>query len=80
WLMTNLLEKDRRLYDEKQSQDIGRSAFFTLLMTAILMLCLFIANFNELGGVTSMLWLPILLFSSVFFFSLGMVYLSWKEL
>jgi len=80
WLMTKLLEKDRRLYDEKQSQDIGRSAFFTLLMTAILMVCLFIANFNDLGGVTSMLWLPIWLFSSVFFFSLGIVYLSWKEL
>jgi hypothetical protein len=55
WLMTKLQEKDRQWVDEKQIQDIGKSAFHTLGLSVILMTLLFIFNYNSLGGVASLL-------------------------
>jgi len=78
WLITKIQEK-KLLYDEKQLQDIGKSSFLTLIVSAAIMISLFIANYNNLAGITSMLWLPVLLFSILFLFSLGNIYFSWKE-
>lgn len=79
WLLTKLQEKERLLYDEKQRQDIGKSAFMTLILSVVIMVSVFIANYNNLGGVTCVLWLPIYLYSALFLFSLGNVYFSWKN-
>jgi len=78
WLLTKLQEK-KILYDEKQLQDIGKSSFGTLLASMVIMVSLFILNYRDLGGITSMLWLPVLLFSVLFLFSLGNLYFSRKE-
>ena len=79
WFLTKFWEKERRFYDEKQRQDIGKSAFVTLILSVIIMIGLFIANYNDLSGITSVLWLPIFLYSVLFLFSLGNIWLSWKE-
>jgi len=78
WLATKFQEKDRQWFDEKQSQDIGKSASMTLLANTILLIILFISNFKHLNGIISMLWLPIYLFSTLFLFSLGNIYFSKK--
>ena len=71
WLMIKVREKDKHLYDEKQRLDIGRSAFLTILITTVGMILLFALNFNNLDGILSMIWLPLLFFGEVFVFSLG---------
>jgi len=76
WIITKLREKDRVWWDEKQMQDIGKSALVTLLINTILMLVLFIFTIQDLAGVVRMLWLPLYLFLTVFMFSLGNLYFS----
>lgn len=76
WGITKLHEKDGVWWDEKQSQDIGRSALLTLLLNSIMMLVLFIFNIQDLDGVVRMLWLPFYLFFTMFMFSLGNLYFS----
>ncbi len=78
WLITKLQEEHRQWYDEKQIQDIGRSAFLTLVLSVILMVVVFITNYNNLSGVVSLLWFPLYLFSVLLFFSLGNLYLTGK--
>jgi len=76
WFITKLQEKNRRWYDEKQMQDIGKSAFLTLIVSVVFMTGLFIANYKNLGGVVSILWLPLYIFLLLFLFSLGNLYFS----
>jgi len=76
WFINKLQEKNRQFYDEKQIQDVGRSAFFTLILNVLLMTGLFLTNYSNLGGVTSISWLPIHLFSILLFFSLGNIYFT----
>ncbi|HEY9121556.1 MAG TPA: hypothetical protein VIM80_01035 [Brevefilum sp.] len=78
WLITKLQEKDRQWFDEKQSQDIGKSSLLTLSMITILMIILYAVNFKYLNGIISMLWLPVYLFSALLLFSLGNIYFSKK--
>jgi len=78
WLATKFQEKDRQWFDEKQSQDIGKSALMTLLVNTILLIVLFFSNFKHLNGIISMLWLHIYLFAVLFLFSLGNIYFSKK--
>jgi hypothetical protein len=78
WLFTKLQEKQRQWYDEKQLQDVGKSAFLTLILTVIFMIGLFVTNYNNLGGVVTILWLPLYLFLVLFLFSLGNLYFSGK--
>lgn len=78
WLITKFQEKDRQWFDEKQSQDIGKSAILTLSVNTILLIILFAINFQHLNGIISMLWMPIYLFSSLLLFSLGNIYFSKK--
>jgi hypothetical protein len=76
WLLTKFKEKDRQWWDEKQLHDIGKSALITLLTDTVLLLLLFILNFNCLDGVISVLWLPIYVFATILAFSMGNIYFS----
>jgi hypothetical protein len=71
WLVSKLREEHRQWYDEKQIQDVGKSAFLTLVLSAALMIVLFAANYRNLPGVVSALWLPLYLFAIIFLFSAG---------
>ena len=79
WLITKLQEKDRQWVDEKQIQDIGKSAFLTLGISAIFMTLLFIFNYSNLNGVISLLWFPLYLFSVLLFFALGNLYFTGRN-
>jgi hypothetical protein len=76
WLVMKLGERSKAFYDEKQSRDVGRSAFFTLIATSVLMVVLFITQFNALDGVLSAVWLPLFLFGEIFLFSASNLYFS----
>ena len=76
WIFLKLNGKSPRFYDEKQLLDVGRSAFMTLIVFAVLMVILFISQFNDLDGVIRYLWLPLYLFGVVFLFSMGNLYFS----
>ena len=78
WLVTKLQEENRQWTDEKQLQDVGQSAILTLLLSVIMMPVLFFANYNNLGGVVSIVWLPLYLYSVLFLFSLGNLYFTNK--
>jgi uncharacterized membrane protein len=80
WFAVKLKEKPRIFFDEKQQLDVGRSAFWTLVLEVLIMTGLFIANIKDLGGVTSINWLPIFLFSTLLLFSLGNLYFSQREI
>lgn len=71
WLVTKLREKDRIWYDEKQLQDLGKSALLTLLIDTLFLIALFMVNLNHLDGVIRLIWLPLHLFAVMFLFSLG---------
>lgn len=71
WLVTKLQEKDREWWDEKQLRDLGKSALMTLILDTILMITVFVLNYQVLDGVVHMIWLPLYLFATVFMFSLG---------
>jgi hypothetical protein len=78
WIFMKLKEKDRQWYDEKQSQDVGKSAFLTLVIVTFIMVALFFLHYFRLDGVIRMLWLPFYIFSTLFLFSLGNLYFSNK--
>ncbi len=78
WLITKLLEKDRQWFDEKQRQDLGKSALLTLIINSLFMILLFITNYQNLDVVIRLLWLPLHLFGTLFLFSLGNLYFSNK--
>ena len=71
WLVTKLREKDRIWYDEKQLQDVGKSAFLSLVIDTLFLATLFIVNINQLDGVIRLIWLPLHLFAVMLLFSLG---------
>ena len=79
WLVTKIQEKPRQWYDEKQMQDVGKSAFLTLAVSVVIMTVLFTANYNDLSGVIRFLWLPINLFTVLLLFSLGNLYFTGKN-
>jgi len=79
WLRTKLQETHRRWCDEKQMQDVGKSALMTLAISAIFMTGLFAVHYNNLDGVVRLLWLPLYLFLVLFLFSTGNLYFSGKE-
>ncbi len=76
WGVLKLREPDRQWWDEKQAQDVGRAAVVTLALDTVLMLALFLANLPNLAGVIRLLWLPLYLFATITFFSLGNLYFS----
>ena len=76
WIFLKLREKDRQWWDEKQSQDVGKSALVTLTLDTLLMLVLFAANLPNLGGVIRLLWLPLYLFGTITFFTIGKLFFS----
>lgn len=76
WLVTKLREKDRIWYDEKQLQDVGKSALLTLLIDTVFLTVLFLVNLNHLDGVIRLIWLPLHLFAVMFLFSLGNLFFS----
>lgn len=69
WLICKLQEKSRTWFDEKQLQDIGKSAILTLIIHFLIMTGLFILNYNNLAGAVRLLWLPIDLFLCLTSFS-----------
>jgi len=80
WLITKIQEEHRQWYDEKQLQDVGKSAFLTLVISIVCMIGLFAVNYNNLGGVVRMLWLPLYLFLVLFLFSAGNLYFGGKDI
>lgn len=79
WFITKIREEKAQWYDEKQFQDLGKSAFLTLILSGIFMISLFIVNYNNLEGIISNIWLPLYLFFTLFTFSLGNLYFSGKS-
>jgi hypothetical protein len=71
WILLKLHDEKGQFFDEKQWQDLGRSALLTLAVCTILMTALFFANIKNLNGMLSQLWLPLYLFSTLFTFSIG---------
>lgn len=71
WLAMKISEKGGRFFDEKQTGDIGKSAFLTLIVATVGMLALFITQFNALDGVVRYLWMPLYLFSTILIFSVS---------
>jgi len=78
WLMTKLREQPRQFFDEKQKLDTGRAALVTVGAGSAFMLALFIANYRELSGVVSVLWLPLYLFAALLVFSSANIYFALK--
>jgi len=78
WGIIKIKEKDREWWDEKQSQDVGKSALLTLGMDTLVLLALFVFNIRDLDGAVRMIWLPMYLFASIFTFSLGNLFFSSK--
>ena len=76
WLLTKLHAQPRAWWDEKQTQDVGKSALVTLIVVLLIMLVLFITYLNQLDGVICMQWFPIYLFSTIFTFSLANIIFS----
>lgn len=76
WVLTKCKEVDRVWWDEKQIQDIGKSALVTLGVVTLLLLALFIFNYRDLDGAVRMVWLPMYLFATIFTFSLGNLFFS----
>jgi hypothetical protein len=76
WLITKLQSQPRVWWDEKQTQDVGKSALVTLVMVLLIMLVLFVTYLNQLDGVICMQWFPIYLFSTIYTFSLANIIFS----
>ena len=78
WILVNAKERNQPLFDEKQRQDVGQSAFVTLIIVSAAMTLIFALNVHTLDGALSYQWLPIYLFSSVLVFSVGNLYFNSK--
>jgi len=74
WFFMKFKEESGDLYDEKQIQDVGKSAFVTMAMSVFFMILLFVFNYNNLDGMVRVLWLPFYLFSTLFIFSATNLY------
>ncbi len=59
WLFCKVTEIPHSFFDEKQFQDIGKSAALTLMIQSLFMTALFVLNYQNLAGVVRLLWLPI---------------------
>ncbi len=79
WFINKFQEKPRQWYDEKQLQDVGKSAFLTMIISIVFMIGLFVTNYNNLSGVVSLLWLPLYLFLVLFLFSFSNLYFSGRD-
>jgi hypothetical protein len=79
WLFTKLREENRLWYDEKQLLDVGKSAFLTLAASVVFMTALFIANYGNLSGVISIIWLPLYLFFVLSLFSASNLFFAGRE-
>jgi hypothetical protein len=78
WFLIKVNENDEDWYDEKQILDVGRSAFLTLIITTIVMMGLYIPNFQHLDGIIRVLWLPLFIFTEILVFSSGNIYFGSK--
>jgi hypothetical protein len=78
-LLTKTPKNNSQWFDEKQFQDIGSSALFTMILNMVFMTILFSANYDHLDGVISLLWFPLYIFSSLLFFSLGNLILTGRN-
>jgi hypothetical protein len=76
WIITTRKAQRREWWDEKQIQDVGKSALLTLGLVMLIMVALFVTHLNQLDGVICMQWFPIYLFSTVFIFSLTNIIFS----
>ncbi len=76
WMVTKLREKERQWFDEKQLQDLGKSALLTLLISVVYMTALFVFNLQDLAGAVRLVWMPLYLFGVIFLFSLGNLWFS----
>jgi ABC-type polysaccharide/polyol phosphate export permease len=72
-------EKSKQFLDEKQILDIGKSSFATLIITMFFMLVLFVTNYNNLKGIVSILWFPLVTFCTLFSFSLGTIFFTKRD-
>ena len=79
WLVTKLREENRQWYDEKQLLDVGKSAFLTLAASVVFMTVLFIANYGNLSGVISIIWLPLYLFFVLLLFSASNLFFAGRK-
>ncbi|KPL15769.1 MAG: hypothetical protein AMS26_06700 [Bacteroides sp. SM23_62] len=71
WFILKCNEKIGDWYDEKQSRDVYRSGFTTLVLTIPLMLALFLVIHNDALFIRGdYFWFPFLIFTSLFLFSL----------
>jgi hypothetical protein len=78
WFLVKIKEKGQPLYDEKQSQDVGRAAFLTLITVSVEMVLIYALNINALDGVLRYQWLPLYLFSAILVFSVSNLYFNKK--
>lgn len=76
WAIMKIRQKERVWFDEKQQQDLGKSALLTLAIVTLGMIFLFIINLSALNGVIQFNWLPFYLFSVIVVFSSGNLYFS----
>jgi hypothetical protein len=76
WLITTRKAQQGEWWDEKQFQDVGKSALLTLGVVMLIMVVLFITHLNQLDGAIRLQWFPIYLFSNVFTFSLANIIFS----
>lgn len=79
WFFLKINEKPKQFFDEKQILDIGKSALLTLIISMVFMLVLFIANYNNLKGIVSLLWFPLVIFCILFSFSLGTIFFTRRD-
>lgn len=71
WLLLKFKEKLGDWYDEKQSRDVHRSGFITLVIMVPLMFVLFLVLHNDtLFARGEYFWFPFLLFTTLTLFSL----------
>jgi hypothetical protein len=78
WFITKTNNKKQPLFDEKQRQDMGWSAFVTLIIVSGMLVLVFAINIRSLDGALRYLWLPLYLFSTILVFSMTNLYFNSK--
>jgi hypothetical protein len=76
WFLIKVKEKPSQWYDEKQWQDITKSALVTVVLSIPVMAFLYLLNYGILNNPVTMLWFPFYLFLVLFVFSLSNLYFS----
>jgi hypothetical protein len=75
WFILKSNEKIGEWYDEKQSRDVYRAGFITLVVTISVMLVLYLVIHNDaLFPRGEYFWFPFLIFTSLSLFSLLTLY------